>query len=360
MDSPKSEIFHTAAKQTLSSPTKILNLNIEVGRSLAIISVIVVHMSMGYFNNKLLIGTSDWYISNLFYSITRFCVPFFLITTAYIYHIDAEQIRKPLIYKFKRLIIPFLFWSVAYYFYTGYVSNEKDIVSFIKMMITSGTAFHLWFFYSFFFYLISVPAFKIIYDNMTEKNYNFILYFLTIFLIVIPSLANYFGIDNGIIPSFDGNKIKPDFIIYSAITPWAMNKFCNASSNKLLLIFITSCAINFIATSIISNKNGQPYETAYSYTNLLVLIGSYSLFLYVTKLKRSFSLKEEKLIITVGRSSFGIYLAHWMVYITLDNAGFFIHRSALPSIIFDSLLLLTATILLIQLMLKTPYLKKLI
>ena len=287
-------------------------------------------------------------------------MPFFLITTAYIYHIDVGQIKKPLALKFKRLLLPFLFWSIAYYFYAGYISNEKSIANLIKMMVTSGTAFHLWFFYSFFFYLISVPAFKILHESMTERNYRFILSFLTIFLIVIPSLTNYFGIDNGIIPSFDGNKIKPDFIVYAALTPWAISKFQNASSKVLLLVFIASCAINFIATSIISFQNGQPYETAYSYTNLFVLIGSYSLFLYVTKLKRSFSLRAEKFIITFGRSSFGIYLSHWMVYITLDNSGLFIHKAALPSILFDSVLLLIATMLVVQLMLMTPYLRKLI
>ena len=66
MDSLKSEMFHSPARQATSSPTKTLNLNIELGRSLAIISVIVIHMSMGYFNNRHLINTSDWYISNFF------------------------------------------------------------------------------------------------------------------------------------------------------------------------------------------------------------------------------------------------------------------------------------------------------
>ena len=54
-------------------------INIEILRALAIVSVILIHMSMGHFYDLNLMSNDffAWVTNNIYYTLTRFCVPVF-------------------------------------------------------------------------------------------------------------------------------------------------------------------------------------------------------------------------------------------------------------------------------------------
>lgn len=57
-------------------------INIEILRALAIVSVILIHMSMGHFYDLNLMSNDffAWVTNNIYYTLTRFCVPVFLLS----------------------------------------------------------------------------------------------------------------------------------------------------------------------------------------------------------------------------------------------------------------------------------------
>jgi surface polysaccharide O-acyltransferase-like enzyme len=104
------------------------SLNIELLRCLAVISVILIHMTMGHFYDALLMHENklSWIVSNLYYSLTRFCVPIFFIISAYL--VFNNKSNKKWHERLVRLGLPFVAWSAIYYVYGG----GRDASEFLK------------------------------------------------------------------------------------------------------------------------------------------------------------------------------------------------------------------------------------
>jgi surface polysaccharide O-acyltransferase-like enzyme len=84
-------------------------------RALAIIAVVLIHVSLFYFvSSRIDIHSFNWFVSNVFYSMCRFCVPIFLMLSGILLlnkdYNFIEFIKK----RYKRVILPFLFWSIVY------------------------------------------------------------------------------------------------------------------------------------------------------------------------------------------------------------------------------------------------------
>lgn len=131
-------------------------INIEILRVLAIVSVILIHMSMGHFHDLNLMSQnfSAWVVNNIYHALSRFCVPVFFIIAAYIsYNNKSSSSWKD---KLIRIGLPYVIWSVVYYYYQG----GSSIIELINKIFTSNPSFHLWFLPPFLGFVILLPAIK--------------------------------------------------------------------------------------------------------------------------------------------------------------------------------------------------------
>jgi hypothetical protein len=73
----------------------------------------------GHFYDALLMHENklSWIVSNLYYSLTRFCVPIFFIISAYL--VFNNKSNKKWHERLVRLGLPFVAWSAIYYVYGG-------------------------------------------------------------------------------------------------------------------------------------------------------------------------------------------------------------------------------------------------
>lgn len=301
------------------SPNKIIN--IEILRSFAVLSVILIHMSMGHFydSNLMNVDILAWVVNNIYYTITRFCVPIFFIIAAFlVYNEKSSSTWKG---KLFRIAVPYIIWSSIYYYYLG----GGDIEELIAKIFTSNTSFHLWFLPHFLGFVILLPAIKMIFDSLEDrKHYMHVSVLLFIFSIIMPSLItliNYlhpgYGFLNGV--SNFGFTL-PGLLIFAFAFPY-MSKKINPGTG--LLIYAAIISLNLLLNIFISEHLSKPNEYFYGYSTPLVFISSFVLFNVIMSTDFSFLPNWiVELIYSVGSCSFGIYLVHWLMYRVLSEYGF--------------------------------------
>ncbi len=99
---------------------KEFNINLERKdwvsnlRVVATVAVVVLHISVPYLENKFVdLPGINWWGGNLFDSLTRFCVPVFLMITGTLLLPQKTYFNVFFKKRTKRLLPPFLFWSIA-------------------------------------------------------------------------------------------------------------------------------------------------------------------------------------------------------------------------------------------------------
>ena len=86
-------------------------------RIIASFAVIVLHVSspivVNYSNSSL----SSWFASNFFDSISRFCVPIFVMISGVLLLGKSEEIHVFIQKRVKRILLPLMFWTFVYLFF---------------------------------------------------------------------------------------------------------------------------------------------------------------------------------------------------------------------------------------------------
>lgn len=317
------------------APNKIIN--IEILRSLAIISVILIHMSMGHFYDSNLMAQDflSWVINNIYYSISRFCVPIFFMIAAYIAYNDMSSSNW--IDKIKRIAIPYIFWSAVYYYYLG----GSSITELVSKIFTSNPSFHLWFLPPFLGFVILLPAVtKIFKSEEDKKQFKHLFVFLFVLSIISPSvivlLNNFYGGYEFLYGISNFGLTLPGLMIYAFAFPY-MHKKVNPM--RWSIFYCILIALNLLLNIFASKNQGSPNEYYYGYSTVLVFVSPFVFFNIFMSIDFS-SLPKwiSSLIYKVGSCSFGIYLVHWLVYGLLEQYSLTLHEMAIIDPIANSII----------------------
>lgn len=322
-------------------------INIEILRFLAIVSVILIHMSMGHFYDLNLMNQNfpAWVVNNIYYTLSRFCVPAFFIIAAYIsYNNKSSSSWSD---KIIRIGLPYVVWSAIYYYYQGGTS----IVELINKIFTSNPSFHLWFLPPFLGFVILLPAIKKIFNTENDsKQFKHVFVLLFIFSILTPSvivLLNYFyGGYDFLYGLGNFGFTLPGLLIFAFAFPFMHKKIKPAIG---LFTYALLIIANLLLSISVSEKLATPNEYFYSYATPLVFISSFVLFNSIMSIDFSFVLGwVAGLIYKIGSCSFGIYLVHWLVYGLLDRYGFAFHGRAIVDPIINTCIVFIISFLVIS------------
>lgn len=287
-------------------------------RAIATIAVICIHVTGDIVITNSL--NTNWYIANLFNSISRFSVPVFLMLTGcFLLSKDKDTDLKLFLKKrFLRILIPFLFWSLFYYGYriynAGSFSDIDTLIHITKESIIYGTSFHLWYIYVLLGVYLAIPIINKWIKYATNKD---IIYFLSLWFIGICTVLFDLGQISSIFKPFVG------LFGYVILGYYLFNK--NFSSTKrvslisILLFFFSGLAICLL--TVFFNKNGGQFNNlVYDYQTPLVIMASVSVFL-MAKYSKICS-TSNKAINFISRYSYGIYLNHILILIGLRHFNF--------------------------------------
>ncbi|NCH56269.1 acyltransferase [Cronobacter muytjensii] len=323
------------------------NINIETLRTMAVFSVILIHMAVPVFHSKEVMNSdiSLWLVSNLYYTISRFCVPIFFIIATYIAFNSLSK-NMGFLSRIKRIGVPYVFWSTLYYIFNG----GDDVFNLIKLTLTKYTSVHLWFLPAFLGFVLFLPAVKKILDNDSLRELRYLPILVFLFSVVLPSTTHFLNTFIGDFSYLNGlNQFElnlPAYIAYALVFPYVYRKV-NAVYYTFIFFFIVF--VNAALNVLVSLKTGVPNEYYYQYTTPLVFISSYVLFnVFMSINLDAVYTPVKNLIYSIGMNSFGIYLVHWMVFMVLKRNNLIFEQISVTGPIANTLLVMAISFFIVM------------
>ncbi|MWV43017.1 acyltransferase family protein [Paenibacillus sp. HJL G12] len=306
---------------------------IDILRILSILAVIILHYSADLLTRTNDFNTIPWWISNFFNSISRFAVPvFFMISGSMILRTEIKSYKQFYVKKVLPLIISLVSWSFIYAVYNQYfvLKSSMNVFQFFAHF-AYGLAFdrnyiHLWFLYAIIAIYITVPLISKLVKACSEKDLRYYLFFwflISIFYKFISDMvfrltSEYINIPITNIPLFMGylGYFILGYYLYNFSIPLkAKNLFCNLG---VISLFSTPVATYF--ASVYNGTLDEVFYGNYSITTFFMAIGTFIYFKEKEEtLHERMNYKVQKLISSISKASFSIYLIHVLVELLVSR-----------------------------------------
>ncbi len=121
-------------------------------RTVAALAVVLLHAAASAVTDRSLLGSSGWWVANVFDSATRWCVPVFVMLSGALLLAPAHPVEAWSQFyrrRFVRVLLPLVFWSLFYLAYDLYwVFEREDVPDWLFMLrqtLIGMPYFHLWF-----------------------------------------------------------------------------------------------------------------------------------------------------------------------------------------------------------------------
>jgi len=284
-------------------------------RAVATIAVIGIHVSSDYVPAEGTIPMTDFWIGNVFDSLSRFAVPVFVMISGALLLSKDESTGVFLKKRFIRLLLPFIFWSLIYSFNSLYLEHQDgihnsftNILHKIFVQFRDGSSVHFWYIYMIIGLYLFIPVIGKWVRHATEKD---LQYFLVIWFVVL--LLNQ--------PVFE--KIKPaielkyfsGFLGYLILGHYLKIKtFSRARKSTLygLILLVSGLLITIVGTYsgfFFSQKYISDFYEPLSPNILFYAAGLYLLF-------RGKDIRFKPLVSVrnfISKYSYGIFLVHVLI-----------------------------------------------
>lgn len=275
---------------------------VDLGRILACIFVIIIHQKSSHYGGQ----------ENLYgglNQVSRWAVPFYFIMAGYFIPNDRGWFNITLKY-FARLFPVYLFWVLIYNINTGNLHiylEEPDKI--IRMLISGGNGYHLWFLPSLGICLF-IAAFFVHYTSI------WILFSVSVALFIFGLMfGSYATLSLGLQYSeanFSFNtRSGPFFGLIFVSLGIFMRRYFSKFSIKISFALVGFGAVLSSAEIIILNiYYGVPITRHDFLLGTLPLgLGTAMIFLCIKIMNKSFS----RVVRALGSISLGIYAIHFMV-----------------------------------------------
>ncbi len=300
-------------------------------RVLAIIGVMLIHVSANAVSAFGHVELSSWWIANSIDGFSRFCVPIFVMLSGALLLPKDYDLVDFIKKRVSRIVLPFLFWSAVYILFFWYfkLANRHSMNPFQTFewaygFFQKGAAYHLWYIYMIIGLYLFVPIIGRWVRGASEKE---IHYFLAIWICTLilnySFLAVYkINIDLSYFTGYVGYLVLGYYLSTKTFTT-------KISIRKIALCFIViGSAVTIIGNYCIAVQNGKyVFNGFYSFLGPSIFLASSGLFLFI---KSMHTTNNVFVVIRtfISQYSYGAYLVHVLVLGFLSNAGLhwqFIH-----------------------------------
>ena len=326
--------------QIQKSPERIAYL--DVLRLLATIAVIWLHVTCADFLS--FAGDANYYQSLVYDSLSRWCVPVFVMISGALFLRPEKRISLKGLYvkSIGRLVACYVLWALIYYFVFSY-DGAFSLGFLLK------PHFHLWFLRMLAFVYVLVPVLRLVAVNEKITLYCLIVWMVYLFL-------GFWG-------RFDLFMLNPviGYAGYFLLGYYLSQK--TFSKKQVLLACLVGLAgllVTVFGTYVLSEKGHQANERYFSYLSLNVAVMAMPVFIVVKQWSPKLGKKILGFSDLVRKDLFGVYLTH-ALWLPLVNTVAFRHWCS-PLI---TIPLITVTVFLLSLALTKlirliPGLKKIV
>lgn len=162
-------------------------------RIVAIFAVVMLHVAAYPVLNAEL-GSTSWWIANVYDSALRWCVPVFvMISGALLLEPRTEGLKTFYRKRATRVLLPLLFWSLFYVIWAklkhGAYGHDPSDISIWERLSAGKPYFHLWFLYMLVFLYLFAPFFQMMIKACKPRH----LYWALICGFALAALNTFLG-----------------------------------------------------------------------------------------------------------------------------------------------------------------------
>lgn len=156
-------------------------------RCVAALAVVLLHSSADYMHEPPFTD-SLWYIANAFNSLSRWCVPVFVMLSGAFMLNPRKALTIQGVWRknIAKLVVAFIIWSLLYSVYDVAVSGWGGIPAFLSSVIQGE--YHLWYIPMLIMLYMLTPVMRVVVPNRT------LLLYITALSLVFPMLVAYVGL----------------------------------------------------------------------------------------------------------------------------------------------------------------------
>lgn len=274
----------------------------------AVFAVITLHVAAGFVGGISLTdteyGNHNWWAGNIYDSITRWCVPLFVMISGYFLLNKEEPLSIFINKRMSKLLIPLVFWSLFFTLWIilkgtikGELSETPKTIAIAWLM--GRPYYHLWFVYMIPFLYLSTPALRVILKKFSRNEALFFIIFcfsLAILNTLFTNTLSFFEL-NSKFSLFTNSFLS--YIGYFCLGGYIAKYNIKIKTNTALFSLLLAWLITIFGSYFFT------YSYFYSYLSINTVIASIALFLLIKK----FFDKNLKLD-SFAKLNFGIYLVH--------------------------------------------------
>jgi surface polysaccharide O-acyltransferase-like enzyme len=350
-------------------------VNVDLIRTIAMMGVLLLHSSGRYMitsqelNQMNPLEFTRWGIVDIYQSVAvPLGVPLFLMLSGALL-LQPSKTDESLSVFFKkrwaRIGLPSLFWGVAYFAWDFLVQKIPFSEAAVIQGILNGPYTQLWYLYVLAGLYLLTPILRIIiaHADVTIIKYFVILWIVGVAIIPFFRLFSAYELNSNV---FVISGYAGFFVLGTYLSTVQIRR---STLSILIVLGISLTAIGtYIVTATVGGTEMYFFQQYFSPT---VILASVTVFLLLFTIKPPSIQKEDKpskghkLIQLISQNTLGIFFIHVMIIESIQKGyfGFAINRDIINPIIGVPLLtaiVLFASLAIILLLKKVPYLKKLI
>ncbi|TKI70155.1 hypothetical protein FC756_08615 [Lysinibacillus mangiferihumi] len=333
-------------------------------RAIAILGVLLLHAATPYVVLYDKIALFDWQTGIVYNALSRWCVPIFLmISGALLLGRKEESLRTFFKKRANKILLPFIAWSIIYYAWATYMWNPGySLKEFLIMFFNNQIYYHLWYFYALIGIYLLAPVFNIFVNHASKQM---IAYVVVLWILFYGGFRYYsYIVSNEFTLFFPLSEYIGFFILGYYLATFELSKKWRVG---IYMLGIVGALETILRTNVLTEQQGQFTSYAFSYSSPNVIAMSIALFVFVkywvNRKVASGSYETSRIVKLIGQTSFGVYLVHAMIldkvrpYFFDENELFVKPLIAIP---LQVLIILVLSTIVVWLMQKIPYLKRVI
>lgn len=295
------------------------NYSLDIARIIAVFAVVMIHCCTSFVTNYKP-HTSEFVFGNLFESIARIGVPFFLMISGALFLDENKEITlKGILSKnVKNLVIITIGWAFIYavIYYAAVPAFTGKGINIKKLLISIVDGhYHMWYLYMIIGLYVVTPFLK---KFVCKENKEMVLFFIIVSFVVQFLLSmldkiciQFFNID------YIGSWIRKfhldffgGYITYFLVGWYIVHIGIKQKYLKYMLYLL---GVLSLAAIIIYAQYTGDYENAYENIGAPVFLYSVSTFVAINGIKLNFKEKTADRIAKLSKLTFGVYLIHALI-----------------------------------------------
>lgn len=306
---------------TLKTPSDQPQVWVDVIRTVAIVAVILVHVTAPITLEFGTVASWNWHVGNTLDSLARPCVPLFFMISGYLLLGRLEPAALFFKKRLTRIAAPMILWSLFYIAFKNRADLSALGPSDFTALLTHPAEYHLWFLYALIAVYLFVPALRLLVATFSSARLQLITALWLAVASIGPTLE--WGFDRDFFGSLD---LLMGYSGY-ALAGYVLGKLTLTRPHIISAAAIASITYVVITwgTWEASTRAGAFVTDVYNYVGPLVIIYSCAAFVLLRAASQRYldtpTTRIQSWIGGFATLSFGIYLIHAAVLELLFESG---------------------------------------